>query len=98
MPLHGSSRRDRWLLPYADFVTLLFAVFVLMYAMEKARSKQSAVPVPAQAGSARVTRTPGSANPARNPLLDDLRTNLGAESQEGFLTVVGGLSGESRSR
>ncbi|MES1257407.1 MAG: flagellar motor protein MotB, partial [Acidobacteriota bacterium] len=39
MTLPG-SRRDRWLLPYADFITLLFAVFVMMYAMEKARDRQ----------------------------------------------------------
>jgi chemotaxis protein MotB len=81
------------LLPYADFVTLLFAVFVLMYAMEKARSKQSAVPVPAQAAARALPEPPAPPIAARNPLVDDLRTNLGAESQEGFLTVSADLRG-----
>lgn len=42
----GERRRpshDRWLISYADFITLLFAVFVVMYAAAKADRKQSEV-------------------------------------------------------
>ncbi len=31
--LHDEDDVNRWLLPYADFITLLFAVFVVMYAV-----------------------------------------------------------------
>ena len=30
---HESENTDRWMVSYADFVTLLFAFFVVMYAM-----------------------------------------------------------------
>jgi chemotaxis protein MotB len=93
MTPHGSSRRDRWLLPYADFVTLLFAVFVLMYAMEKAHAKQSAVPVPAQAAAPALPQPPAPPPAVQNPLLDDVRASLEAESQEGLLTVSADLRG-----
>jgi chemotaxis protein MotB len=36
--------RDRWMISYADFITLLFAVFVVLYAASKAdEKKQTAV-------------------------------------------------------
>ena len=36
--------RDRWMVSYADFITLLFALFVVMYAFAKAdQKKQTAV-------------------------------------------------------
>lgn len=40
----GERRRpshDRWLISYADFITLLFAVFVVLYASAQADKKQS---------------------------------------------------------
>lgn len=43
---HGDRRRpshDRWLISYADFITLLFAVFVVMYAASQADKKRSDV-------------------------------------------------------
>lgn len=43
---HGDRRRpshDRWLISYADFITLLFAVFVVLYAAAQADKKQSDV-------------------------------------------------------
>jgi chemotaxis protein MotB len=42
----GDRRRpshDRWLISYADFITLLFAVFVVLYAAATADKKQSEV-------------------------------------------------------
>ncbi|MFN7980617.1 MAG: flagellar motor protein MotB [Vicinamibacterales bacterium] len=32
---HSGTSRDRWLLSYADFMTLLFALFTTMYAMSR---------------------------------------------------------------
>jgi len=94
MTLPG-SRRDRWLLPYADFITLLFAVFVMMYAMEKARDRQRAVPVPGQAAAAVVPQPAVSVPvpPEDSPLLNDLRTNLGDESRAGFLALSADIRG-----
>jgi chemotaxis protein MotB len=43
---HGDRRRpshDRWLISYADFITLLFAVFVVLYAAAQADKKQTEV-------------------------------------------------------
>ena len=34
--------RDRWLVSYADFITLLFAFFVVLYAFAKADQKKQA--------------------------------------------------------
>jgi chemotaxis protein MotB len=101
MALPG-SRRDRWLLPYADFITLLFAVFVMMYAMEKARDKQRIVQVqqqpaavvPPSAVSVPLPSPPPSPPPSEDrSLLGDLRTNLDVESQEGFLSLSADLRG-----
>lgn len=42
----GSATRDRWLLSYADLVTLLFALFVVLYAasnQDRARAVASAI-------------------------------------------------------
>jgi chemotaxis protein MotB len=82
----GSNRRDRWLLPYADFVTLLFAVFVIMYAVEQSRHGQLRVSAPPLAAMS-VPHQPGGL-----ALLNDFRMNLIDEQSEGFLT----LSAESR--
>ena len=35
---HGHASQDRWLVSYADFITLLFAFFVMMYAASKSDS------------------------------------------------------------
>jgi chemotaxis protein MotB len=98
MTLPG-SRRDRWLLPYADFITLLFAVFVMMYAMEKARDKQRMVQAQQQLAAAVPPKQavpvprPSPAPSEEKSLLGDLRTNLGVESQEGFLTLSADMRG-----
>jgi len=36
----GNISRDRWVVSYADFITLLFAFFVVMYAFAKADQKK----------------------------------------------------------
>lgn len=41
---HESSHHDRWLVSYADFITLLFAFFVVLYASSRAdERKQSQI-------------------------------------------------------
>ena len=37
---YGSHSHDRWLVSYADFITLLFAFFVVLYASSKADQKK----------------------------------------------------------
>jgi chemotaxis protein MotB len=82
-----SNRRDRWLLPYADFVTLLFAVFVMMYAMEKSRHRQLSVSAPPPPAISAPQR------PMAPALLDELQTNLIDERRAGFLTLAVELRG-----
>ena len=43
-PTHSSSRvsHERWLVSYADFITLLFALFVVMYAFARAGEQKQA--------------------------------------------------------
>jgi chemotaxis protein MotB len=36
----GNLSRDRWMVSYADFMTLLFALFVVLYAFDKADQKK----------------------------------------------------------
>lgn len=65
----GAKQRDRWLLSYADFITMLFAAFVLMYASARAREAPKSAPV----------------HPVKAPagLLDELRSSLTAEQANG---------------
>ena len=44
---------DRWLVSYADFITLLFAFFVVLYAFAKADQKKQAEISPAIDGAFR---------------------------------------------
>lgn len=48
-PVHEDSQRDRWLISYADLVTLLLAFFIVMYAAsDRERAKQIAAGFSAQ--------------------------------------------------
>ncbi len=40
--LHRGTSHERWLVSYADFITLLFAFFVVLYASSKADQKKQA--------------------------------------------------------
>ena len=76
------SQRDRWLLSYADFVTLLFAIFVMMYAMRRRRNiSRRTVPF-APPVVVSVVKPPPPPT-----LLDDLQAHLSGQEQEGFLTL-----------
>ena len=87
-----SNQRDRWLLSYADFVTLLFATFVLMYATAKARehgtlahvSGASATAIPATQAPA-ISGT--GAAPLQSNLLTDLQDTLKIEQKAGVVTL-----------
>src|SRR6202162_317952 len=37
---HGHSNHERWLVSYADFITLLFAFFVVLYASSQVDHKK----------------------------------------------------------
>lgn len=39
---HGHANHERWLVSYADFITLLFAFFVVLYASSQADQKKAA--------------------------------------------------------
>jgi len=76
------NHRDRWMISYADFVTILFAAFVLLYASARSKEriavhalvKPALVPVPA---------TPKSPPPPQ--LLIDLHRILSPEQANGLL-------------
>jgi chemotaxis protein MotB len=40
---HDRAGHERWLISYADFITLLFALFVMMYAFSKAEQKKQSM-------------------------------------------------------
>jgi flagellar motor protein MotB len=75
------NHKDRWLLPYADFITLLFATFVLMYATAKAKEGSNPLIHPAKP-PARELKTAVQSN-----LLTDLQKSLQLEQQSALLTV-----------
>jgi chemotaxis protein MotB len=87
-----SNQRDRWLLSYADFVTLLFATFVLMYATAKAREHGTLAHVSGASASAiPATQTPSAsgsgAAPLQSNLLTDLQNTLKVEQKAGVVTL-----------
>src|ERR1700761_9440918 len=81
-----TNQRDRWLLTYADFITLLFATFVLMYAI--ARTKEQRTP-PVQPVTPVISATPAAEvrTPPSSNLITDLRKNLQSEQQGGVVTI-----------
>lgn len=83
--LSRGTHRDRWLLSYADFITVLFAVFVLMFASAKAKERSDVLPAPAPVSAAKAA-SPNSSPPQSN-LLSDLQKTLEAEQQRGVVTV-----------
>ena len=42
-PRPGRTQHDRWLISYADFITLLFAFFVVLFASAQADKKKQAL-------------------------------------------------------
>ena len=96
MLLRG-NHRDRWLLTYADFITLLFATFVLMYATAKAKegAKLPLTEVP-KLPLTEVPKLPLKEVPkpapvltttVRSNLLADLQKSLGLEQQSAVVSI-----------
>ena len=86
-------QRDRWLLSYADFITLLFATFVLMYATARAKEQEKK---PAIAPTVKQVKTISAPLPApetpklpsfHSNLLTTLQERLKLEQQSGLLTI-----------
>ena len=87
MLLRG-NQRDRWLLTYADFITLLFATFVLMYATAKAKEQRTPPPhctAPIIVGPPAVMPKPQI---IQSNLLTDLQKLLISEQQSGILSLT----------
>ncbi|MDQ2844241.1 MAG: OmpA family protein [Acidobacteriota bacterium] len=85
-----ANQRDRWLLSYADFVTLLFATFVLMYATAKAREHGTLSHLPGTpTASAPAIQTPSGTGgaPLQSNLLTDLQDVLKVEQKAGVVTL-----------
>lgn len=80
---------DRWLLSYADFITVLFAVFVLMFAASKAKERIGPQPGPGVTAA----DTHAGGRPVDSNLLSDLRQTLQAEQKSGVVTVAVDLRG-----
>lgn len=99
MPGKGNSK-DRWLISYADFITLLLAVFMLMYATAKAKEGHLSIPgLPNQGQSPAASTTPNPTltpvptsapkpTPRQSNILSDLQNSLQLEQQKALLTVT----------
>jgi chemotaxis protein MotB len=81
--LSRSTNRDRWLLSYADFITVLFAVFVLMFVSARAKDRSStSLPAPAAEPAMPLPPVQRQSN-----LLTDLQNALSIEQQTGVVTL-----------
>jgi chemotaxis protein MotB len=79
----ASSGRDRWLISYADFITLVLALFVVLFA--SSRPDQLRAHQVASAVTAALHQTEPA--PPLHASLDDLRHRLAAEIQAGKAEV-----------
>jgi chemotaxis protein MotB len=87
---------DRWLISYADFITLLFATFVLMYVAAKKNEQHVHPPVRAAIASAPI-QTPAKGVlpaqggvvpiPAHSNLLSELTNSLSLERSSHAVTL-----------
>ena len=80
------AHRDRWLLSYADFITVLFAVFVLMFVAAKAK-EHTGGPYPGAGTGPMPGKMAGHVQQPSN-LLSDLQKMLAAEQKDGVVTVA----------
>ena len=93
--LSRKPHKDRWMLSYADFITLLFATFVLLYATARAKEHPAppAVPIVKKSAVNSLTAASGASQPSPpappppSNLLTELRDRLGLEQQKGLLTI-----------
>jgi chemotaxis protein MotB len=78
------NHRDRWLLSYADFITVLFAAFVLMFAAAKAKEHAG----PQLGDGMKSLPEQAKPKPVDSNLLTDLRQTLQVEQKTGVVTVA----------
>lgn len=81
--------RDRWLLSYADFVTVLFGAFVLMFAAAKAKEHVG----PQRGPGINASFTQAGGRPVDTNLLTDLKQTLQEDQRSGAVTVSVDLRG-----
>ncbi|HEX4771617.1 MAG TPA: OmpA family protein [Bryobacteraceae bacterium] len=77
------STSDRWLISYADFITLLFATFVLMYVAAK-KNEQHSNPVQQQTFATRQAAAP---SPGAGKLKAELSNSLSLEQSKQVVTL-----------
>jgi chemotaxis protein MotB len=89
-PNHESGNDERWLVSYADFVTLLFAFFVVMYAV--ARSNHVELAELSRTLSAAFVSTPRSMEPIQvgDPLLAASPHVVDTSAEPGYADVTPG--------
>jgi len=99
----ASHHRDRWLVSYADFITLLFAFFVVLYSaaqVDKRRAAQvasaiqtafhkngSLPPSAANGGSPESANAPPSSDEPQAALKKQIEQTLAAEISDGDVAV-----------
>jgi chemotaxis protein MotB len=88
-PKNSHSSHERWLVSYADFITLLFAFFVVLYASSKADHKKQQQVVQAIDSAFRALGV--FPNSARKPI--DLK-NISAISRDQTVTPMNIVIGE----
>lgn len=74
LPEEETAHRDRWIIPYADFITLLFAVFAVLYAISAVDRErfeglsQGLREALSRSGPGALAAGPSRGAPARGPL------------------------------
>lgn len=69
-PLKSEERRDRWLSTYSSFVTLLFAMFLVLYAISQYNEKSFTRFINTLANTSSNTLDPGDSNSLEQFLLE----------------------------
>ncbi|SCK21294.1 flagellar motor protein MotD [Vogesella sp. LIG4] len=98
------ENHERWLVSYADFITLLFAFFVVMYSISqinegKYRVLSSAIVDAFRSGNLPAPSTPGSGNantmiqlPHTKPIATAVKGEARMRERQKLETLTGGLS------
>jgi chemotaxis protein MotB len=88
------SNHERWLISYADFITLLFAFFVVMYATSKADQKKQAEAAASINSAFRTLGLFQSASPAKESQAAKDATAALATSQDAAVTPMNVVMGD----